>query len=78
MLYSLDKLTTVKLMSSDSAYADIKDFYFDDAGWTVRYFVADLGTWLSERLVLISPQALSDYSEEKKAFHTNGGLGVMW
>jgi sporulation protein YlmC with PRC-barrel domain len=36
----------------------VKEFYFDDRHWTVRYLVADTGTWLSGRQVLISPYAL--------------------
>ena len=36
----------------------IKEFYFDDRHWTVRYLIADTGTWLSGRQVLISPYAL--------------------
>jgi hypothetical protein len=36
----------------------VKDFYFDDASWTVRYLVADTGTWLPGRQVLISPHAV--------------------
>ena len=36
----------------------VKDFYFDDRHWTVRYLVADTGNWLTDRQVLISPYAL--------------------
>jgi hypothetical protein len=36
----------------------VKDFYFDDQHWTVRYLVADTGNWLPGRQVLISPHAL--------------------
>jgi hypothetical protein len=36
----------------------VKDFYFDDRHWTVRYLVAETGNWLTGRQVLISPYAL--------------------
>jgi hypothetical protein len=36
----------------------VDDFYFDDRAWTVRYLVADVGTFLNDRRVLISPEAL--------------------
>ena len=36
----------------------VKEFYFDDRYWTVRYLVADTGNWLTGRQVLISPYAL--------------------
>ena len=30
-----------------SDHAQIREFYFDDQSWTVRYLVADTGGWLS-------------------------------
>ncbi len=33
----------------------VKEFYFDDRYWTVRYLVADTGNWLTGRQMLISP-----------------------
>ena len=37
----------------------MKEFYFDDRHWTIRYLVADTGNWLTGRQVLISPYALN-------------------
>jgi hypothetical protein len=42
----------------DGPIGKVKDFYFDDRQWTVRYLVVDTGNWLSGRRVLISPYAL--------------------
>lgn len=42
----------------DETIGKIKEFYFDDHHWTVRYLVADTGNWLTGRQVLISPYAL--------------------
>ena len=36
----------------------VKEFYFDDQHWTIRYLVANTGDWLTDRQVLISPYAL--------------------
>ena len=47
-----------KLDSLDGKIGKVKDFYFDDQYWTIRYLVADTGGWLSDRQVLISPYAL--------------------
>jgi hypothetical protein len=44
----------------------IKEFYFDDHHWTVRYLVADTGNWLTGRKVLISPYALSMINKGKR------------
>jgi len=57
MLQSLKQLYGNKLGASDGDLGHVKDFYFDDQNWGVRYVVADTGGWLSERQVLLSPHA---------------------
>jgi len=37
----------------------VKNFYFDDQAWVVRYLVVDTSTWLGGREVLISPYSIS-------------------
>lgn len=58
MLQSVTKLFEDKLGASDGEIGHVKDFYFDDQNWAVRYLVADTGSWMPGRLVLISPHAL--------------------
>ncbi len=43
--------------ANDSAIGDVKDLYFDDEAWAIRYLVVETGSWLSSRKVLISPIA---------------------
>jgi hypothetical protein len=57
MLRSLKQLCGDKLGASDGEIGQVKDFYFDDQNWAVRYVVADTGSWLPGRQVLISPHA---------------------
>jgi|ERR1017187_8306476 sporulation protein YlmC with PRC-barrel domain len=57
MLQSIKQLYGNKLGASDGDLGHVKDFYFDDRNWAVRYVVADTGNWLSGRQVLISPHA---------------------
>ena len=58
----LNKVKTLKgysIQGSDGeTIGTVKEFYFDDRHWTVRYLVANTGTWLSGRQVLVSPYAL--------------------
>lgn len=42
----------------------MKDFYFDDQHWAIRYVVVDTGNWLAGRLVLISPHAFGSFFED--------------
>jgi len=44
--------------SHDETIGKVKDIYFDDRHWTVRYLVVSTGTWLISRQVLLSPYAL--------------------
>jgi hypothetical protein len=57
MLRSIKQLYGDKLGASDGEIGHVKDFYFDDQSWAVRYVVADTGSWLTGRLVLISPHS---------------------
>ncbi len=58
MLSTVKTLKGYQLDSSDGEIGKVKEFYFDDLHWTVRYLVANAGTWLLGRQVLISPYAL--------------------
>ena len=60
MLRSIKQLYGDKLGASDGEIGQVKDFYFDDQSWTVRYLVADTGSWLPGRQVLISPHAFPE------------------
>jgi hypothetical protein len=58
MLNKVGTLTGYKLESRDGEIGKVKEFYFDDRHWAIRYLVADTGNWLTGRQVLISPYAL--------------------
>lgn len=64
MLRSTKELYGKKLGASDGDIGHVKDFYFNDLQWAVRYVVADTGAWLPGRLVLISPHAFGDIYED--------------
>jgi len=58
MLFTAKTIKGYKLSSLDGEIGSVKEFYFDDRHWTIRYLVADTGNWLPGRQVLISPYAL--------------------
>jgi hypothetical protein len=58
MLRSMKDLEDYAIRASDGNIGHVKDFYFDDEAWVIRYFVVDTGSWLSSREVLISPIAI--------------------
>jgi len=58
MLYKAKSIKGYTLESYDGEIGKVEEFYFDDRHWTIRYLVADTGSWLTDRQVLISPYAL--------------------
>ncbi len=46
MLRSIKQLYGSKLRASDGEIGHVSDLYFDDQQWTVRYVVADTGSWI--------------------------------
>jgi sporulation protein YlmC with PRC-barrel domain len=71
MLRSIKQLCGDKLGAPDGEIGHVKDFYFDDQNWAVRYVVADTGSWLSGRLVLISPHAFGSLDQAGNVLHLN-------
>jgi sporulation protein YlmC with PRC-barrel domain len=71
MLRSIKQLYGSKLGASDSEIGHVNDFYFDDQNWVVRYVVADTGTWLPGRKVLISPHAFGSLDQAEKLLVAN-------
>jgi len=64
MLQSIKQLHGNKLGASDGDIGHVKDFYFDDQNWAVRYLVADTGSWLPGRQVLLSPHAFGSLHQD--------------
>jgi len=71
MLRNSKRLYGYNLAASDGEIGQVKDFYFDDQSWLVRYVVADTGIWLSGRLVLLSPHAFGRLDFEANILHVN-------
>jgi uncharacterized protein YrrD len=65
MLDKAKTLTGYSLHSLDGEIGKVKDFYFDDRDWTIRYLVADTGEWLVGRQVLISPHSLAGVDRDQ-------------
>jgi hypothetical protein len=66
MLIQAKTLKGYKMDSLGGEIGKVKEFYFDDQFWAIRYLVADTGGWLTGRQVLISPYALVAVNKEKQ------------
>jgi hypothetical protein len=71
MLRSVKQLIGDKLGASDGEIGHVKDFYFDDQNWAIRYLVADTGSWLPGRQVLLSPHSLGRLDPAGKVLLVN-------
>src|SRR5580692_8482045 len=71
MAQSIKQLYGKELGATDGEIGHVKDFYFDDQNWTIRYLVVDTGSWLSGRQVLISPHALGRLDQGEKILRVN-------
>jgi hypothetical protein len=71
MLRSIRNLFENKLGASDGEIGHVNDFYFDDRNWAVRYLVADTGSWMPGRLVLISPHSFGGLYQGGKTLLVN-------
>ncbi len=58
MLRNVTDLRGYAIRATDGVIGAVDDLYFDDEDWAIRYLIADTGTWLSGRKVLISPLAI--------------------
>jgi uncharacterized protein YrrD len=71
MLNKAKTLRGYKLRCRDGEMGKVKEFYFDDNHWTIRYLVADTGNWLIGKQVLISPYALMSVDQQEKLLFVN-------
>ena len=69
MLHHTKELYGHKLAAADGDIGHVKDFYFDDNTWVIRYLVVDTGSWMTGRLVLLSPHALGKWDQAQKTLH---------
>jgi sporulation protein YlmC with PRC-barrel domain len=71
MLRSIKQLYGKALGTAEGDIGRVKDFYFNDHHWVVRYVIADTGSWLSGRLVLVSPHAFGNFHKDGDSLLVN-------
>lgn len=66
MLHTLNDLEDFTVNANDGYIGKVKDFYFDDRTWIIRHLVAETGTWLKHRNVLLKPALIKSVDQETK------------
>ena len=59
MYINARELLHASVKARDGDIGTVKDLYFDDHHWTIRYFVVRTGTLLSRHKVLLGPEAIN-------------------
>ncbi len=67
----MESLIGFTISGKDGEMGKVKEFYFDDETWTVRYMIVETGSWLFGRKVLIAPEAVNKIDLEQKMFKVN-------
>lgn len=57
-------LKGLRLKARDDDVGTLKQLFFDDQDWTVRYLLASTGVWFMGREVLISPKSVIEVDQE--------------
>jgi hypothetical protein len=71
MLRNLSGYNGYSIGAKDRELGRVRDFYFDDRHWIVRYVVVDTGPWLVDRKVLVSPQAIAHSDADGKTLYVS-------
>ncbi|MBU3100912.1 MULTISPECIES: PRC-barrel domain containing protein [Clostridium] len=71
MLNKAKTLKNYKLSCIDGEIGKVKEFYFDDHFWAIRYLIVNTGNWLTGRQVIISPYALAGVNKEEESITIN-------
>lgn len=68
MEHNIKSLLGFKMGAKDGEIGHVRDFYFEDTTWAIRYLIVETGNWFNEKKVLIAPQALLTPDWENKIF----------
>mgnify|MGYP001049263966 CR=1 FL=1 len=72
MLVSLNELNGSTINALDGEVGQVRDVYFDDRYWTIRFMVVDIQPWVPLSIkTLISPISLLDYSVEERQLNVS-------
>ncbi len=63
MLKNINDIYGTPLAALDGKIGYVEDFYFDEVVWIIRHLIADTGSWLPGRQVLLAPHAFDGFGQ---------------
>jgi sporulation protein YlmC with PRC-barrel domain len=71
MLRSLKNVFGYSIQAEDGEIGQVRNFYFDEKDWEIRYLIVETGPWILGRKVLIMPDVLGKPNWAEKNFPVN-------
>lgn len=71
MLRTVESIDGYTIQATDGEIGSVKEVYFDDERWGIRYLVVETGSWLSSRQVLISPYSIKNVDNTDQAIEVS-------
>jgi len=71
MLISYTDLLGYRIGATDGVIGRVRDCYFDEATWTIRYLVADTGVAKLMRRVLLAPSTVATFDRSRQVVSTH-------
>lgn len=71
MLHSANALRGFAIAATDGELGSIRDVYFDDAEWVIRYLVVNTGGWPNGFDVLLSPMSVLNEEWDHRALRVD-------
>jgi hypothetical protein len=68
-LRSVKEVTGYHIRATDGDIGHVEEFLLDDAGWTIRYIVADTRNWWPGRKVLVAPKWIREVDWGSRLLH---------
>ncbi|MFC3038809.1 PRC-barrel domain-containing protein [Virgibacillus xinjiangensis] len=66
MRFFTSDIRDYNIQATDGEMGKVKDLYFDDTDWTIRYAVVDTRKWLPGRKVLLAPSSFTNLNETER------------
>jgi sporulation protein YlmC with PRC-barrel domain len=71
MLRNFADFKNYSLAATDGEIGAVREIYFDDKSWQIRYLVVRAGSWISGREVLIAPRTVQEFDEQDGAIRVD-------
>jgi hypothetical protein len=66
IMFAILALKGFSIHATDGRIGTVNDFLVDDRTWKIRWLVVEIGSWLTERKILVHPSAIGKANYERE------------